>query len=103
MTRNISAPTTRVDPDGTYVISGGLGGLGRHLAIELAGWGARHLILLGRRGPDSEAKVDLSFALMRARSFEFPEKTPCMIHFPKLRNKLSSSSKIPKSFQTEHS
>jgi acyl transferase domain-containing protein len=47
------APDTRtvsLRADGTYLVTGGLGGLG----LEVAGWmvrqGARHLLLLGRRG-----------------------------------------------------
>ena len=35
--------------DASYVISGGTGALGRHLARWLAGRGARHLVLLARR------------------------------------------------------
>ncbi|MCE5303540.1 MAG: SDR family NAD(P)-dependent oxidoreductase [Planctomycetaceae bacterium] len=42
--------------DGTYLVTGGLGGLG----LKLAGWlvdrGARHLVLLGRSGASDEAK-----------------------------------------------
>ena len=39
-----------VRPDGTYLIAGGLGGLGLSLARRLAAHGARHLVLLGRSG-----------------------------------------------------
>ena len=39
-----------IDPDGAYLISGGLGGLGLQTARWLAAQGARHLILLGRQG-----------------------------------------------------
>ncbi|SFF41436.1 epothilone polyketide synthase D [Actinacidiphila alni] len=44
------APTLRVDTEGTYLITGGLGGLGLTLAEWLAGLGARHLVLTGRAG-----------------------------------------------------
>jgi NADPH:quinone reductase-like Zn-dependent oxidoreductase len=37
-------------PDGTYLILGGLGGLGLSLAEHLVGRGARHVVLAGRRG-----------------------------------------------------
>ncbi|KAI0972147.1 lovastatin nonaketide synthase [Xylaria arbuscula] len=37
--------------DATYVIAGGLGGLGRSFARWMASRGARHLILLSRSGP----------------------------------------------------
>ena len=40
-------------PDSTYLITGGLGGIGRSLARGLVARGARHLVLLGRRGADA--------------------------------------------------
>ena len=45
--------------DGTYLITGGLGGLGLKLAQWLAHRGARHLVLLGRSGASDDAKVQL--------------------------------------------
>lgn len=39
-----------VHGDATYLITGGLGGLGVHLAQWLVGQGARHLVLLSRTG-----------------------------------------------------
>ncbi|MEU0739008.1 SDR family NAD(P)-dependent oxidoreductase [Streptomyces sp. NPDC006134] len=39
-----------LDPAATYVVSGGLGGLGAATARHLADRGARHLALIGRRG-----------------------------------------------------
>ncbi|MFV1993802.1 MAG: SDR family NAD(P)-dependent oxidoreductase [Verrucomicrobiales bacterium] len=39
-----------VDPDGTYLITGGFGGFGRVLAQWLVECGARHLVLTGRQG-----------------------------------------------------
>ena len=47
--------------DATYVITGGTGGLGRHLAGWLAERGARHLVLLARR----PAMVDIPGAEVR--------------------------------------
>ncbi|MFC5827270.1 SDR family NAD(P)-dependent oxidoreductase [Nonomuraea insulae] len=50
-----------LDPDATYLITGGLGGFGAATAVWLAGQGARHLALVGRRGADSpEAERTLS-------------------------------------------
>ncbi len=52
------APTRaewRATPDGAYLITGGLGGLGLRVAEWLAERGARHLVLLGRRGPSEAA------------------------------------------------
>jgi NADPH:quinone reductase-like Zn-dependent oxidoreductase/pimeloyl-ACP methyl ester carboxylesterase/acyl carrier protein len=41
--------------DGSYLITGGLGGLGLQVAGWLAAQGARHLALLGRSAPTAEA------------------------------------------------
>lgn len=45
-----------VRPDGTYLVTGGLGALGLLVAERLAAHGARHLVLLGRREPDGPAR-----------------------------------------------
>ncbi len=42
-----------VNPDATYLITGGFGGFGKVLARWLADRGARHLVLAGRQGPAS--------------------------------------------------
>ena len=54
-------PASRFRADATYLITGGLGGIG----LALAGWmiknGARHLVLAGRRGvekPETEAAIE---------------------------------------------
>lgn len=39
----------------TYVIAGGLGGLGRSIARWIVGRGAKYLILLSRSGPRTDA------------------------------------------------
>ena len=44
-------PPPTIQPDGTYLITGGLGGLGLETATWLVEQGARHLVLLGRRVP----------------------------------------------------
>ncbi|MFC4561196.1 SDR family NAD(P)-dependent oxidoreductase [Nocardiopsis mangrovi] len=43
----------RLDPDGTYLVTGGLGGFGAATARHLAGQGARRLALASRRGADA--------------------------------------------------
>ncbi|MET9418985.1 SDR family NAD(P)-dependent oxidoreductase, partial [Streptomyces klenkii] len=43
----------RLDPEATYLITGGLSGFGAATARHLADRGARHLTLLSRRGPDA--------------------------------------------------
>jgi len=45
---------TEIRPDGGYLITGGLGGLGLQVALALADAGARHLILNSRRGKVSK-------------------------------------------------
>ncbi|QEU88292.1 type I polyketide synthase [Streptomyces viridosporus] len=45
--------TLRPDGEGTYLVTGGLSGLGAATARRLADRGARHLVLLSRRGPDA--------------------------------------------------
>lgn len=53
-------PTYTFDPNATYLISGGLGGLGRCTARWMAQRNAKNLILLGRQG----AKSDVAQKLM---------------------------------------
>ncbi|KAI0415231.1 putative polyketide synthase [Xylaria grammica] len=54
-------PTYDMNPQATYIIAGGLGGLGRAMANWLASRGARYLILLSRSGPKtSQAKAFLT-------------------------------------------
>ncbi|EYF00540.1 Malonyl CoA-acyl carrier protein transacylase [Chondromyces apiculatus DSM 436] len=50
------ADVAAIRPDATYLITGGLGGLGLALARWLVDRGARHLALLGRSGPGEEAR-----------------------------------------------
>jgi NAD(P)-dependent dehydrogenase (short-subunit alcohol dehydrogenase family)/acyl carrier protein len=50
-----SGPVEQFMPDKTYLITGGLGGLGLEVAKWMAGRGARNLALVGRRAPSSEA------------------------------------------------
>jgi acyl transferase domain-containing protein len=46
---------TVYNPDGTYLITGGFGDLGIYVAQSMARAGARHLILMGRRGASASA------------------------------------------------
>jgi NAD(P)-dependent dehydrogenase (short-subunit alcohol dehydrogenase family)/acyl carrier protein len=50
-----SAGVLDPDPDATYLITGGWGGLGLLFAQALVERGARHLMLMGRKAPGSEA------------------------------------------------
>ncbi|MFZ4850519.1 MAG: SDR family NAD(P)-dependent oxidoreductase, partial [Caldilinea sp.] len=57
--RQSSAPPQPLHPDGTYLITGGLGGVGLATARWLAEQGARHLLLLGRSLPRAEAQAQV--------------------------------------------
>lgn len=48
-------PSFKLRADATYLITGGTGALGLHLAEELVRRGARHLLLLNRRPPSESA------------------------------------------------
>ncbi|MEU4209592.1 SDR family NAD(P)-dependent oxidoreductase [Streptomyces sp. NPDC026206] len=52
-------PALRLSPDATYLITGGLSGLGAAVARRLVEHGARHLALLGRRGPGTPGSAEL--------------------------------------------
>jgi pimaricinolide synthase PimS1 len=54
----------QLDPDGTVLISGGVGSLGKLVARHLvSNHGARHLLLAGRRGPEAEGVSELTHEL----------------------------------------
>lgn len=52
-------PTYQFDESASYLIAGGLGGLGRSIARWMVGRGAKHLVLLSRSGPQNSAAQDL--------------------------------------------
>ncbi|KAL9121038.1 MAG: hypothetical protein Q9187_002404 [Circinaria calcarea] len=54
-----TASTYTFDQHATYVIAGGLGGLGRSIARWMVRRGAKNLILLSRSGSKSEAAIEL--------------------------------------------
>jgi acyl transferase domain-containing protein/acyl carrier protein len=47
------APALTVRADATYVVTGGLGAVGRELTADLVRRGARHLLLIGRRAQEA--------------------------------------------------
>ncbi|MEZ4727508.1 MAG: SDR family NAD(P)-dependent oxidoreductase [Caldilineaceae bacterium] len=55
-----TTPQFTLHADGTYLITGGLGGLGLAVAQWLAEQGARHLLLIGRSQPKAEAQAHLA-------------------------------------------
>ncbi|MEV6975261.1 type I polyketide synthase [Kitasatospora sp. NPDC093806] len=64
-TRPAAAATApALDPDGTVLITGGTGALGALLARHLVtAYGVRHLLLLGRRGPQAPGAAELTAEL----------------------------------------
>ncbi|MDJ0463793.1 type I polyketide synthase [Streptomyces sp. H27-C3] len=62
-TSTAPAGTLEVREEATYLVTGGLGGVGRELTSELVARGARHLLLIGRR-PEAELGAPAS-ALLR--------------------------------------
>ncbi|KAM3425700.1 hypothetical protein BST61_g7637 [Cercospora zeina] len=68
-----AADRLRLDPHATYLIVGGLGGLGRSLAKHFVACGAKHIAFVSRSGdasPDAQASLDaLGRAGATARAF----------------------------------
>jgi len=57
-------PDTGIDPEGTVLITGATGGLGRLVARHLAtAHGARHLLLTSRTGPAADGMAELTAEL----------------------------------------
>ncbi|MFC9970572.1 SDR family NAD(P)-dependent oxidoreductase [Spirillospora sp. NPDC127200] len=52
-------PPPRLNADGTYLVTGGLGGFGAATARWLADHGVRHLALVSRRGADAPGTTEL--------------------------------------------
>jgi NADPH:quinone reductase-like Zn-dependent oxidoreductase/SAM-dependent methyltransferase len=52
-------PTPAIRPDGCYVVTGGLSGLGLTVATWLARRGAKALVLMGRRAPSADAAATI--------------------------------------------
>jgi len=64
-TQSMTSPFA-IDPKGTYLITGGLGGLGLEVAKWLVSCGARHLVLSGRSGAKTPAAQKTLAALATA-------------------------------------
>ncbi|MGW3133616.1 type I polyketide synthase [Streptomyces sp. NPDC001076] len=68
--RLVPAPRGGMAPEwrarGTVLVTGGTGGIGAHVARWLAGRGARHLVLAGRRGPAAPGAAELAEELTAA-------------------------------------
>ncbi|KAF4124786.1 Acyl transferase domain in polyketide synthase (PKS) enzyme [Geosmithia morbida] len=64
---NTKSLSEAVDPYGTYVLAGGLGGLGRSIAELLADAGARHFAFISRSGATSGAAKEFLDGLSQRR------------------------------------
>ncbi len=49
-------PSFGIQPQATYLVTGGLGGLGSEVARWLAAEGARHIVLVGRHAPSEQSQ-----------------------------------------------
>ncbi|EQD81403.1 hypothetical protein N599_36415 [Saccharopolyspora erythraea D] len=58
-----AAPVRRWRPRGTALVTGGTGALGPEIARWLAGNGAEHVVLVSRRGADSDGAAELAAEL----------------------------------------
>jgi NADPH:quinone reductase-like Zn-dependent oxidoreductase len=55
LTPEVESTPASIQPDGTYLITGGLGGIGLTVARWLVEQGARHIVLVGRHAPSASA------------------------------------------------
>ncbi|NEQ43491.1 MAG: type I polyketide synthase [Leptolyngbya sp. SIOISBB] len=65
-----SAETLGIQPDCSYLITGGLGALGLEVAEWLTGQGAKQLILTGRRSPSEQGKAAIARLEARGTAVE---------------------------------
>jgi NAD(P)-dependent dehydrogenase (short-subunit alcohol dehydrogenase family) len=61
-----AAPQTVLRGDATYVLVGGMGGIGRALAVRLVESGAKHLVFLSRSGATTQTAIELNSAMEHA-------------------------------------
>ncbi len=87
-TRPPSPTPMAIKPEVSYLITGGLGGLGPHIAAWLVNNGARHLILCGRRElPERSAWEGLSplhLSYEQVAAIQKLEKLGATVHIEKV-------------------
>lgn len=76
--------------DGTYVITGGLGGFGLATAHWLVQHGARHLLLLGRRGASTPAAQE-SVQRLKNKGAEISVEQVDVTDFDQIRDSLENA------------
>ncbi|HEU5356293.1 MAG TPA: SDR family NAD(P)-dependent oxidoreductase [Actinocrinis sp.] len=85
-------PELPVHSDATYVLTGGLGGIGREMALDLIRRGARHLLLLGRTAEaDLHAAAAAALGNMRALGAEVVYASADVESYPSLANAITVS------------
>ena len=67
---SVSPDEPTVRSDSTYLVTGGLGDLGRHAARYLVDQGARHLVLVGRGAPSAPAARALDLMRLEGAQVE---------------------------------
>ncbi len=67
-----SSNEAKIDPAGSYLITGGLGGLGRIVADWLVKQGAKHLVLAGRR---ASQKIEIPNATVETIAIDISQKS----------------------------
>jgi phthiocerol/phenolphthiocerol synthesis type-I polyketide synthase C len=87
--RTVAAPPAgraalRLNGDATYLVTGGLGGLGLRTARWLADRGARHLVLVGRSGAQSET-ARAGIAALEARGVRVLAEACDIADFPSVQ------------------
>jgi amino acid adenylation domain-containing protein len=76
---NASASDSRIHANGSYLITGGLGGLGLRVARWIAEQGARHLVVIGRNAPSQSAmdaicEIESTGAKVRVRQADVTQE-----------------------------
>lgn len=69
----MTKPSFHINADGSYLIAGGLGGLGRIISRWLVERGVKYLILLSQSGAKSEAS---RMSLLELKQFDVNVTTP---------------------------
>ncbi len=84
----LQASMQALSPDASYLVTGGLSGLGLITAVRLAEQGARHLVLVGRRAPTEAALVQLD--TLRAQGVQIIVQQADISHADEVERVLAS-------------
>ncbi|KAH7330434.1 reducing type I polyketide synthase [Rhexocercosporidium sp. MPI-PUGE-AT-0058] len=80
--------STTLDENATYLIAGGLGGIGRSISRWLVDRGARNLLLLSRSGGEKSAQAQALLAELRSNGVHVEAPVCDITDLPSLRNVL---------------